>query len=120
MLKVALFSKLSFFILITLSSLILTWAYNLFSQTETKAMSKSNIKSGEELFKANCSGCHLNGQNLIKPNKPIIGSLKLKSKDTFKSFIENPPPPMPKFKNIVSNEAKLNTIYNHVLTLMGN
>lgn len=75
--------------------------------------------SGEKLFKTNCSGCHLNGKNLIKPDKPIIGSLKLKSKETFKAFIESPPPPMPKFKSITTKEAQLDALYKYVSSLMG-
>jgi len=75
--------------------------------------------SGEKLFKTNCSGCHLNGKNLIKPDKPIIGSLKLKSREGFKSFIESPPPPMPKFKNITAKEAQLDALYSYVTSLMG-
>lgn len=75
--------------------------------------------SGEKLFKTNCSGCHLNGKNLIKPDKPIIGSLKLKSKETFKAFIESPPAPMPKFKNIASKEDQLDTLYKYVSSLKG-
>ncbi len=74
---------------------------------------------GEKIFKANCAGCHLNGQNLIKANKPIIGSAKLQSKQIFKTFLEAPPKPMPKFENITSMDAHLNSLYNYVITLMG-
>ncbi len=74
---------------------------------------------GEKIFKANCSGCHLNGQNLIKANKPVIGSAKLQSKIGFKEFLESPPRPMPKFENITSMEIQFNSLYNYVNTLMG-
>lgn len=73
---------------------------------------------GEKIFQANCSGCHLNGQNLVKPEKPIIGSLKLKSKQAFIAHLQNPPPPMPNFKNIVEKQGQLDSLYGYVLTLM--
>ncbi|MBI2995892.1 MAG: c-type cytochrome [Candidatus Melainabacteria bacterium] len=84
-----------------------------------KGASAENSLKGERLFKANCSGCHLNGQNLIRPEKPIIGSLKLQSKKTFKAFIENPPPPMPKFKNIADKPVQLDALYKYVTSLKG-
>ena len=90
-----------------------------FSQPIEEPGLKDVSSKGEKLFKANCSGCHLNGQNLIKPGKPIIGSLKLKSKDSFKTFIESPPPPMPNFKNITSNPNQLDALYNYVISLKG-
>ena len=74
---------------------------------------------GEKIFKANCAGCHLNGQNLIKADKPVIGSIKLKSKIAFKKFLESPPQPMPKFENITSMDGQFNSLYNYVITLMG-
>ena len=74
---------------------------------------------GEKLFKTNCSGCHLNGQNLIKPDKPIIGSIKLKSKQAFKMWLENPAPPMPNYKNIANMSTQLDALYNYVLSIKG-
>jgi mono/diheme cytochrome c family protein len=74
---------------------------------------------GERLFKKNCSGCHINGGNLIKVEKPIIGSKKILSKAVFKDFIDNPPPPMPKFKNLTSNQKQLDELYVYVSSLMG-
>ena len=73
---------------------------------------------GEKIFKSNCAGCNLNGQNLIRANKPIIGSDKLQSKQTFKQFLESPPKPMPKFENITSMNAHFDSLYNYVITLM--
>lgn len=84
--------------------------------------SKPNMESlnkGERIFKANCSGCHLNGQNLIKADKPVVGSLKLKSKDVFKKFLESPPQPMPKYDNITSMDAQFDSLYDYLVTLMG-
>ena len=87
-----------------------------FSMSDKGEVSSSK---GEKLFKANCSGCHLNGQNLIKADKPIISSTKLQSKQVFKKFLESPPKPMPKFENITSMDGQFNSLYNYVITLMG-
>lgn len=83
----------------------------------SNAQQKSSLQTGEKLFKKNCSGCHLNGQNLIKTEKPIVGSKKLLSKAIFKDFIENPPLPMPKFKNLTSNSEQLDELYRYVTSL---
>ena len=86
-----------------------------FSMSNDESLSNK----GERVFKANCAGCHLNGQNLIKADKPIIGSIKIKSKPAFKKFLEAPPPPMPKFENIISMDGQFNALYSYVITLMG-
>lgn len=88
------------------------------SDMSLTSIDEASLK-GEKLFKANCSGCHLNGQNLIKADKPIVGSTKLQSKQMFKKFLESPPKPMPKFENITSMNSQFNSLYNYVITLMG-
>ena len=77
------------------------------------------VPQGEKLFKANCAGCHINGQNLIKPDKPVIGSAKTKSKAIFREFLKAPPKPMPSFENITGKEEKLDELYRYVISLMG-
>ena len=72
--------------------------------------------TGEKIFK-NCAGCHLKGQNLIKQDKPIIGSSKLASKVVFKEFISVPHKPMPSFKNIADSKEELDALYNYVNSL---
>ena len=72
--------------------------------------------SGEKVFK-NCAGCHLKGQNLIKKDKPIIGSSRLQSKQIFKDFISVAHKPMPSFKNIADDKEKLDALYNYVSSL---
>lgn len=92
-------------------------AYNSFSQPEKNTQSIDDLELGKNIFKKNCSGCHLSGKNIIKPEKPIIGSNKLKSKNSFKDFIQDPPPPMPKFKNIVGEPKQLDALYRYVSSL---
>lgn len=122
-------------------NLVLVLAYSTFSQTEpaskgkrrssekifsrdkgqssTKAFQVNNGQSGEKIFKNNCAGCHLKGENLIKPNKPIIGSSKLTSALVLGQFLESPPPPMPKFKNIANKSDKLDALHSYLISLMG-
>ena len=95
--------------------LIFLFAFGCFSFLNAEEAGNADL--GKRLFKNNCSGCHLNGQNLIKAEKPIIGSLKLKSKEAFKEHITSPPPPMPSFKKIADNEEELNALYDYVRTL---
>ena len=92
-------------------------AYNSFPQTNMDI--EGGTSKGHMLFKTNCSGCHLNGQNLIKPDKPIIGSQKLNSKQVFKEWLENPTPPMPNFKNLASKQGQLNALYEYIVSLKG-
>ena len=106
------------FIIIFLINIVFSSAYNCLSKPTMGLVLDNGPSRGEKLFKANCSGCHLNGQNLIKPDKPIIGSLKLKSKQLFETFI-SAPPPMPNFKNIVSKQGELNALHKYVISLMG-
>ena len=115
--QVPLFIK--FFVIIFLFSAVFS-AYRCFSMSGMSSISDNDLQGGGKIFKANCSGCHLNGQNLIKPNKPIIGSLKLKSKESFKEFLSSPPPPMPNFKNIVGMQGQFDSLYSYVVSLMGN
>ena len=105
-------TPVKFLILLFLINIIFTVAG--FSMSADEQFSK-----GERIFKANCAGCHLNGQNLIKANKPVVGSVKIKSKQVFKKFLESPPQPMPKFENITSMDSQFNSLYNYVITLMG-
>ena len=107
------------FLFVFLINFVFVWAYSYFSKTEISPAIAEDSSLGEKLFKNNCSGCHSNGQNLIKPNKPIIGSLKLKSKESFKLWLENPSLPMPSFKNITSKNDQFEALYSYVVSLMG-
>ncbi|OGI19094.1 MAG: hypothetical protein A3B68_07835 [Candidatus Melainabacteria bacterium RIFCSPHIGHO2_02_FULL_34_12] len=111
--RIPILAKLLLFCFMFLS--IFTLAYNVYSKPDD-AQNPGKI-GGEKLFKANCAGCHLNGQNLIKKDKPIIGSAKLKSKELFSELLNHPPKPMPEFKNITSNPDQLDALYKYVLSL---
>ena len=89
-----------------------------FSKPDESDEQANTLQVGNDLFKTNCSGCHLNGQNLIRSNKPVIGSSFLKSKKIFKEFLESPPQPMPNFKNIANKTSQLDPLYGYVTSLM--
>lgn len=73
--------------------------------------------SGESIFKSNCAGCHRAGQNLIKKDKPIIGSSDIKTKESLKSYLSVPHSPMPKFDVIANDAEKLEALQQYLLTL---
>lgn len=110
---------LKIFLLAVTVNLLYILAYIPFTVANSESGIHNKEESGKLLFKSNCSGCHLNGKNLIKPEKPIIGSSKIKSKKIFGDFISSPVPPMPNFKNIAVNPHQLDALYTYVTSLMG-
>ncbi len=108
--------KIPTFIKVSMIILVLYVGYAFIYSTCRKASAEDNL--GERVFKANCSGCHLNGGNAIKPSKPVVGSLKIKSAEAFKAFLENPPAPMPKYKNITADSSQFSALHSYVQTLM--
>ena len=42
---------------------------------------------GKKTYEHHCASCHVGGDNLNNPNKPLAGSPKLKDIDTFKQFV---------------------------------
>lgn len=104
-------------LLVFIVNAIFFLTYNLLVKPGIASIPGSELEIGEKLFKKNCSGCHLNGQNLVKADKPVIGSKEIKTKAVFKVFIENPPKPMPKFKNITDNPEQLDALYRYVISL---
>jgi cytochrome c6 len=77
----------------------------------------TDLTSGQKLFSLNCASCHDGGQNLVNPDKPIIGSTKLISLDSFKKYLCHPSGSMPPFERLTKNEADLARLYQYVLTL---
>ncbi len=48
------------------------------------------LRAGERIFNANCSGCHAYGGNIADPSSPLWGSDRLKDSETLLHFIRNP------------------------------
>jgi cytochrome c6 len=69
-------------------------------------------KTGEALFKQNCSVCHVNGGNIINPQKPLHKKEReangVKTSGDIIKKMRNPGPGMTKFdkKTISDKDAK--------------
>ena len=72
-------------------------------------------KIGEEEFKENCSSCHPNGGNVIKPEDTIKGSPMLKDFETFLSWIRKPVQPMPTFSASQISEEQAKQLYDFIV-----
>jgi mono/diheme cytochrome c family protein len=81
-------------------------------QTEGSQQIGSDV--GSQIFARNCGGCHPNGGNAIMPNRPIIGSKRLGSFNTFLTFIRNPDPPMPTFPPYVISDSQAMNLYQFI------
>ena len=55
------------------------------------------FQAGKKIFEVNCQACHPRGENLIKPDRPIRNSAKLKKLEPFITWIRHPEKPMPPF-----------------------
>jgi mono/diheme cytochrome c family protein len=75
---------------------------------EHEAVLPKGEMNGDQLFTMHCSGCHAEGGNLMNPEKPLKGSVKLASFETFQDFIQNPGQGMPPFdeKTVPAADAK--------------
>jgi hypothetical protein len=83
------------------------------SQKPTKS---EEITTGRKIFRENCVQCHLKGDNLVNPAKPLKGSDKLKNFDTFLSFIRNATGRMPSFSSKqISNEEAM-ALYHYIIS----
>ena len=72
-------------------------------------------KTGEEEFKENCSSCHPNGGNVIKPEDTLKGSNTLKDFETFLSWIRKPVQPMPTFSASQLSEEQARQLYDYIV-----
>jgi len=81
--------------------------------------------SGTEIFNDNCRVCHQNGGNLINPNMPLRGSLKLADFDTFLAYIRNPKLPdgsqgsMPVFSESQISDQQAKELYHYITSEQG-
>ncbi len=85
-----------------------------------KAPAATDLKKGEQLYTANCGGCHPNGGNTINPELPVLNSSKIKDVNTFIGFNRNPVKPdgsrgtMPAFPKDKLSDDDLKLIYQYV------
>lgn len=104
-------------------SIVVTRAFGVFATFAFVAnifLSSQNAvaaSSGEKIFQDTCAGCHMGGQNVIDPKKPIIGSKLLANPKSFKAFLSKAHNPMPSFAKIANNEAELSALLAYCKTL---
>jgi uncharacterized membrane protein len=72
-------------------------------------------KAGERIFLANCSACHPQGGNVIKPQMPIHGSPRLKDLKTFVGWIRHPVAPMPVFSPSKLSDQEAGELYQYAV-----
>lgn len=78
----------------------------------------NDYKAGQELFAANCSSCHPNGGNRIKPDTPLKNSAKTSNFQTFNAWIRNPIRPMPPFPETDLSDAEAKELYQYVVNVI--
>lgn len=82
---------------------------------------EQNYQAGETVFTSNCSGCHINGGNIIRPDLPLHSSKKLQNFDSFIAFIRDPKlpdgskGPMPDFSAAKLTEQQARDLYDYVI-----
>ena len=83
------------------------------------------LSDGAKIYNANCRVCHVNGGNVIYPNLPLKGSLKLQNFDSFLTFIRNPKMPdgsqgaMPSFSRTQISDERAKTLYEYITSEEG-
>lgn len=87
------------------------------SKTKTKASAEPKKGKGELTFDSHCSSCHINGGNVVNPQKPMAGSKYLSNYVSFKNYLKEPVGTMPHYENLIKNDKVLKDLYHYVQTL---
>jgi mono/diheme cytochrome c family protein len=80
----------------------------------------ASYRAGEQLFDANCSGCHAHGGNLIAPNLPLRGAPQLANPEQFIAFLRAPKLPngekgaMPAFPPARLGDQDARALYDYI------
>jgi mono/diheme cytochrome c family protein/uncharacterized membrane protein len=83
------------------------------------------FKNGENLFRANCSGCHPYGGNIVDPEAELRGSDQLKDLKTFIRWMRDPrldngaKGPMPPFLPVRVSDAQAKELLGYIIKVMG-
>lgn len=86
-----------------------------------KASVPASYSIGQKLFVTNCNVCHPKGANVIMPDLPLEGSLKLAGFETFFSFVRNPrlpngkAGPMPPFPPSMISDSEAKELYDYIV-----
>jgi mono/diheme cytochrome c family protein len=85
----------------------------------------AEFRSGEKLFRANCSGCHPYGGNIVDPKAELRGSDELKDLQTFIRWIRDPrldngaKGVMPPFLPARVSDAQAKELLGYIIKVMG-
>jgi mono/diheme cytochrome c family protein len=79
---------------------------------------RETYQPGQELYAANCGGCHANGGNVINLERPVKSSPKLSDFPTFLYWVRNPKTPMPGYPNDVLSDQQTNDIYQYIIHVL--
>ena len=77
--------------------------------------------AGRKIFVNRCSGCHVNGGNILYPNLPLRSAPQLESYDQFLEFVRNPRlpngsvGPMPAFKPKKLSDQQVRELYDYIV-----
>jgi cytochrome c6 len=88
------------------------------NQSEETRVS-SSIATGHDIFNSYCKVCHINGGNIINPNKPMKDSKKLADFETFLSYVRHPTVPMPSFSQVQISDAEAKELYRYLVSEEG-
>jgi mono/diheme cytochrome c family protein len=81
-------------------------------------------KVGMQIFEENCSGCHPQGGNAIKPNLPLVGAPELADFQSFLAYIRNPRMPdgskgvMPAFPEKKISQTQAEQLYQYLTKVL--
>jgi uncharacterized membrane protein len=85
---------------------------------------KEEFKAGAKIFRANCSGCHPSGGNIVVPSLPLKSAPELANFNSFEGFIRNPKMPdgsrgdMPPFPVKRVSEQKAKELYEYIIHVL--
>ncbi len=85
----------------------------------------AQFRPGEQLFRADCSGCHPYGGNIVDPEAELRGSDELKDLKTFTHWIRDPRldngarGAMPPFAPARISDAQANDLLGYIIKVMG-
>lgn len=97
-----------------------TIGYGMAGSVQDNDPRQSSLTSASaDIFNSYCRSCHQNGGNIINPDKPIIGSHKLKDFETFLAFIRNPALPMPSFSQGTISDKRAEELYEYITSERG-
>jgi uncharacterized membrane protein len=76
------------------------------------------FRAGQEIYAANCGGCHVNGGNVMNPDAPVKNSPKTADFDTFVAWIRKPRVPMPAFPDAVLSDSEARDLFKYVKNVL--